>query len=227
MKNLTVLISGAPDGHNLRDVEIEPGTSAGDVMRALDLREYLLSREGSAQAFAAEEPIYDQIQSGEKLRATPIAEVGSWILRFLRQSLGLSSVKVRNRGVRSVVLPNVPSERPPALVAPPRRISSRSALRVERDQRPLWQLRGWRRAGQQLIGAYRTPRGSFVGEIDTSRNGRPQFFITKPPQSLLNGAHAACFRPRGRGTYFVHMAVDSPEIDAGIVAIEKLIAKAI
>lgn len=76
MKTAAIIISGLPAGDNLRELEIQAGTNAGDVLRALNLNGYLLSREGSAQAFAAEEDLYGAISDGDKLRATPVAEVG-------------------------------------------------------------------------------------------------------------------------------------------------------
>lgn len=78
MKTLAVIISGAPSGDNVREVELERGTTAGDVLRALGLRNYLLSREGSGsgQNFAETEEIYDAVSDGAKLRAVPTAEVG-------------------------------------------------------------------------------------------------------------------------------------------------------
>lgn len=222
MKNLTVLISGAPEGQNLRDIQIDPGTVSRDVLDSLHLEGYLLSREGSAQTLAAEENIYDTVSDGDKLRATPIAEVGLSLWSALHRLFesGRAQVRPIARPVRETVHPlrqRIPGSRT--------RGAARTALRVERDRRPLWQVRGWRREGHRLIGAYRTPRGSFLGEIDVVNKGRPHFFIKNPPAGLLKGGHSACFRKRGGGVYFVHMGVQSPEIDAGIVAIEKLIAQ--
>ena len=77
MKRVVVVVSGATDGRSLREAEIQPGTTAADVLVALDLRGFLLSREGSGQIFAEEEPIFDAIVDGDKLRATPVAKVGN------------------------------------------------------------------------------------------------------------------------------------------------------
>lgn len=76
MKSLAIVISGAPADRNFREIEIQPGTTAGDVLRAVGLTGYLLSREGSGQHYAAEEELYPVVESGMKLRATPQAEVG-------------------------------------------------------------------------------------------------------------------------------------------------------
>ena len=76
MKNITVILSGAPEGQNIRELQLEPGSTCGDVLRALGLSNYLLSREGSAQKFADEEELYGVVEDGMKLRATPLASVG-------------------------------------------------------------------------------------------------------------------------------------------------------
>ena len=77
MKTAIVAISGLPPGENIREVEIAPGTMVRDCLKALGLDQHVLSREGEAMAFAAEEDLYAQIDDGCKLRCTPIAEVGS------------------------------------------------------------------------------------------------------------------------------------------------------
>lgn len=75
-KPCVVIVSGAPEGRNLKEITLEVGATAGDVIRSLGLNGYLLSLEGSAQAFASEEVIYDKVSEGGKFRASPIAEVG-------------------------------------------------------------------------------------------------------------------------------------------------------
>lgn len=221
MKTAAVIISGAPSGDNLRELELQAGTSAGDVLRALNLNGYLLSKEGSAQAFAAEEDIYGALADGDKLRATPVAEVGGFwesVLRFFSEApaTGKPAVKQRPAGngvhVRSSCGQHAG-------------VSGR--VSVERDRRSLWELRGWKRSGQRLLGAYRTPRGSYVGEVALVGNHHPQFYIVNPPAGLLKGVHGACFRARGNGKFFVHFGLSNPDVDAGIVAIEKLIAGAL
>lgn len=76
MKTISVIISGLPQGENIRELEIQPGTSACDLTRALNLEGYLISKENSSQKFANEEESYPVVEDGAKLRATPIAEVG-------------------------------------------------------------------------------------------------------------------------------------------------------
>jgi hypothetical protein len=221
MKKLAVVISGLPAEKNFREIEVQPGSTAGDVLRALSLTGYLLSREGSAQAFANEEEIYPVVESGSKLRATPIAEVGrkGWVEKLLRW-LGLEKVFGRRVRVRGTTRPAPPGTPSTALLAPGGRIQVRA------DRRPLWETRCWRQRGRWLVGAFRTPLGSVAGEIFTEGE-IPEFYIINPPKALLSGGHGACFRWRRPGRYFVHFASFSPDIDAGIVAVEKLIVAAL
>lgn len=109
------------------------------------------------------------------------------------------------------------------LVAGPRRPGS---VVIGPDTRPLWQIRGWQRNGQTFTGAYRTPRGSFLGKIEL-KWGQPSFFILNPPAAILTGPHGACFRRREQGWYWVHFGKESKEIDSGLVAIEVLLHKAL
>lgn len=122
--------------------------------------------------------------------------------------------------------PPAPSARPVRVVSRPVSPVTRG-IRVPVDRRPLWQLRGWQRQGNRLTGAFRTPRGSYLGEIILHHQGPPTYYITNPPQGLLKGNHAACFRARGSGKYLVHFGVDNPEVDSGIVAIEKIVAESL
>lgn len=99
-------------------------------------------------------------------------------------------------------------------------------LQVRADERPYWVIRGWRRVGNTLEGAYRTSSGSFAGEIKLDRAGRATFFIINPPKQVLTGAHRPCFRGRGGGRFWVHLS-RGWDVDGGIIAIEAIIADAL
>jgi hypothetical protein len=73
MKNLSVVVAGTGD---IKDLEIQPGTTAGDVLHQLALPDYLLSRGPNEPFFAAAESIYDKVKGGEKIFASTKAEVG-------------------------------------------------------------------------------------------------------------------------------------------------------
>ena len=74
MKKLSVVVAGTGQ---IRDVEIESGTSAGDVLQQLSLPDYLLSKGPNEPFFAAAESIYDKVRDGEKVFASTKAEVGT------------------------------------------------------------------------------------------------------------------------------------------------------
>lgn len=73
MKRLSVVIAGTGQ---IRDLEIQPGTTAGDILRQLNLPDYLLSRGPDTPFFASAESVYDKVGDGEKVFASTKAEVG-------------------------------------------------------------------------------------------------------------------------------------------------------
>jgi hypothetical protein len=73
MKKLSVVIAGSGQ---IRDVEIQPGTTAGDILHQLSLTGYLLSRGPNEPFFAAAESVFDKVGDGEKIFASTKAEVG-------------------------------------------------------------------------------------------------------------------------------------------------------
>ena len=73
MKKLSVVVAGTG---TIRDVEIQPGTTAGDVLHQLNIPDYLLSRGPNEPFFAAAESIYEKVENGEKVFASTKAEVG-------------------------------------------------------------------------------------------------------------------------------------------------------
>jgi hypothetical protein len=73
MKKLSVVVAGTGQ---IRDVEIQPGTSAGDILHQLTLPDYLLSKGPNEPFFASAESVYDKVKDGEKIFASTKAEVG-------------------------------------------------------------------------------------------------------------------------------------------------------
>jgi hypothetical protein len=77
MKKLSVVVAGTGQ---IRDVEIQSGTTAGDVLHQLSLQDYLLSKGPNEPFFAAAESVYDKVKDGEKIFASTKAEVGETLL---------------------------------------------------------------------------------------------------------------------------------------------------
>ncbi|MBM3796487.1 MAG: hypothetical protein FJW31_21035 [Acidobacteria bacterium] len=73
MKKLSVVVAGTG---NIHDLEIRPGTTAGDVLAQLKLTDYLLSKGPNEPFFAQAESVYDKVGDGEKIYASTKAEVG-------------------------------------------------------------------------------------------------------------------------------------------------------
>ena len=76
MKHLSVVVAGTG---NIHDLDIQPGTTAGDVLDQLKLKDYLLSKGPNDPFFAAAESVYDKVGSGEKIYASTKAEVGDLV----------------------------------------------------------------------------------------------------------------------------------------------------
>ena len=78
MKHLSVVVAGTGQ---IRDIEIEPGTTAGDILNQLELRDYLLSKGPNDPFLANGESVYDKVGDGEKIFASTKAEVGErlWV----------------------------------------------------------------------------------------------------------------------------------------------------
>jgi hypothetical protein len=73
MKHLSVVVAGTGQ---IRDVQIQPGTTAGDILNELSLRDYLLSKGPNDPFFANAESVYEKVADGEKIFASTKAEVG-------------------------------------------------------------------------------------------------------------------------------------------------------
>ena len=73
MKHLSVVVAGTGQ---IRDIQIEPGTTAGDILNQLTLRDYLLSKGPNDPFFANADTVYDKVKDGEKIFASTKAEVG-------------------------------------------------------------------------------------------------------------------------------------------------------
>ena len=73
MKRLSVVVAGTGQ---IRDIEIQSGTTAGDVLNQLGLKDYLLSKGPNDPFFAVAESVYDKVKDGEKIFASTKAEVG-------------------------------------------------------------------------------------------------------------------------------------------------------
>ena len=74
MKSVALTVPGTG---RIVDLTVQPGTTAGDVLRSAKLpQEYWLSAEGNGSFFGQEEDIYPQIQDGQKVFAMTPVEVG-------------------------------------------------------------------------------------------------------------------------------------------------------
>jgi hypothetical protein len=108
-----------------------------------------------------------------------------------------------------------------------RRLRKRKPIAIRPRTAPYWEERGWRLVGTNLVGEYRTPRGTCAGTISKAGSPRPEFFIHNPPAALQEHDHWACFSDVGGGRYSIHFNPHPPFPDAGIVAVERVLAEAL
>ena len=73
MTKLSVVVAGSGQ---IRDIQIQPGTTAKDILDQLSLKDYLLSKGPNEPFFANADSVYDKVQDGEKIFASTKAEVG-------------------------------------------------------------------------------------------------------------------------------------------------------
>ena len=73
-KDFTVVVAGTGEP---KDITVEPGTTAEDVLRTLGLQGYALSKDGSSSTFfQPKENIYPLVEDGAKLWASTDPKVG-------------------------------------------------------------------------------------------------------------------------------------------------------
>ena len=73
-KDLTIVVAASGE---TKDITIEPGTTAEDILQQTGLRGYVLSKDGdSAGFFAPKQNVYPKVEDGQKLWASTDPKVG-------------------------------------------------------------------------------------------------------------------------------------------------------
>lgn len=103
---------------------------------------------------------------------------------------------------------------------------------MKRLEPPYWRQQGWQRTvldySPGYKGYYRTPYGSYPGEIKGEDGEEHQFFILKPPEQLMDHPHWICLTYQGEDLqgnkrYYIHFRRKPRDIDSGIITIERMI----
>ena len=209
MKQVAVSILGSGE---LLDRTIAPGTTAGDLLRDVNLPNGLLSKSREGEFFANSDPIYDKITDGQKLFASTPASVGSSFFEALvNKALSAFDGKYFPKTKIDSGIGGGALRRPSRL--------------VQRQQIPYWQERGWTRKGRSYRGNYITPYGAYSGWISQPGFSEIKFHIQHPPDCVFNSSHAGCFQSSGSGDWFsIHMSRRPQDVSSGILAIEHLIS---
>ena len=89
---------------------------------------------------------------------------------------------------------------------------------------PYYQQSGWKEKRNIVEGWYRCRFGAWRGEIIRTISGKLKFFIFNPPPQLKEHSHWHCFNYTGKDNrYFIHFSKDSSSLDAGIMAIQRIL----
>ena len=197
MKKLSVVVAGTGQ---IRDVEIQPGTTAGDILHQLNLPDYLLSRGPNEPFFACRRVGLRQGQGRrEDFR--------------LHQSRGRNrAMRVKDLGTRPA--PAIPSARSSrgwcGGTAPPFP-SSAAKSRTGRNA-------AGRGDGKTYTGSYQTPYAAFQGRIEEGtgpahlnfylynpsrqiRRPQPLGVLRASRQRLVSGPHGAAAQGCQLGNY--------------------------
>lgn len=209
MKKACVSVVGSGQLH---EITIQPGTTAGDILHNLNLPDYMLSRNPSADFFADSESVYEKVADGQKLFASTKAIVGSNLLARLRDTV-----------VKYLPIIDVPA------LTSHRRVLTRTIhpTPIRRRQVPYWIESGWSKTGNAYRGNYQTHYGAFQGFIEERSGHQINSYILEPPKQVLNSSHGPCFQPRGDGWFHVHMSHRPSDVSSAIVAIERLIGESL
>jgi hypothetical protein len=98
---------------------------------------------------------------------------------------------------------------------------------------PYWRDQGWTLEEGQMIGFYSAGARLFPGAIELRDSvvESALYYIYDPPRAILDGPHGPCFRyrnkVRGRQKYWIHFSEEPPNIDSGIIQIERDLASAL
>jgi hypothetical protein len=215
MKKICVSIVGSGQLH---EINIEAGTTAGDILRGLNLQDYLLSQTPSADFFANAESMYEKVAEGQKLFASTKATVGGELFDFL-----VDSFVQHFTGKPALQRVTISPVQPVSISPGSSRISHHNPIR--RQPLPYWQEHGWSRKANVYQGNYQTHYGAYQGWIEERSPYQRTFYILDPPQAVLSSSHGACFQPRRDHWFNIHMSHAPKDVSSGIVAVERLIAE--
>ena len=204
-KQITVIPA---TGGAYRDITIEPGTTARDIKKALNLsNENVLTKGRGAEPIPESENLYETLLDGAKLYSTTAVEWGGPFLDWLDYLLTPSKPRIQIRRTYT----------PPG----------NQTHTVPRHPIPYWREQGWARDGQSYTGEFQTAFGRWPGWITESPGGRVDTHIGNPPAALKRHSHWPCFRKRDNGWFFIHPIKDVPDVSAAILAVEKTLTEAL
>lgn len=208
MKSIAVLVAGSGQLH---DLQIQPATTAGDVLRSIGLSDYVLSLDNDSPPVPSNEEIYTRVKDGQKLYCSTEADAGAGqlapALDQILMKIGLKS-NVQVQGTRQTTAVQTRKKRPVVVI---------------RSKIPIWQEKGWRQEGNRYRGFYSSNGNRCHGEIQNPYPGELRMFIYRPPKTLERHPHWACFQFVGNDWYELHFSRKPNDVDSAILLMEQLI----
>lgn len=208
MKHLAVVVAGTGE---IKDITIQPGTTAGDILRSIGLDGYVLSLDTGSSPLQGEEEVYSKVSDGAKTYASTPADAGAGVIPALAQLW----TKIARSGRAQVIgtrkgLPRALRQKQPSVV-------------VLRKKLPIWQEKRWKRNSNSYVGYYQVKDGRWFGEVRHPYTGEIEVFIQRPPASLQKHPHWHCFHYLGNGLHKLHFSQKPRDVDSAILLMERLI----
>ena len=232
-----------------KDLMISPGATVAEVAEEAGLRGYQLARKGEKEPLAPETDLFKEAADSETFYASPSkVEVGGGGSASLYRYFDLLKIRAislfgRVRYWLQSIRNRLPVFREKRVVVIRTRIfrqkkeTSRAGIRVNvirketktrliitGNKQLYWQKSGWLKRGNHYEGFYKTGFGKWRGSIRENYKGNYSFYISDPPDEVLDGEHGACFFFLNGTLYFIHFEHEPNDISSGIMAVEKVIS---
>ena len=220
-KNISVMVAESGQRY---DLEINPGTSARDILREMRLPAVYQIAKPKEGIFAENEIVYEDVPDGVQLVASTPVEVGAGILTAIENFLSggggepPSLLNHRRQIVENSFHPYGPKIKHCG-ISPAGNVARKNELLY-------WQKKGWIKTKINVYqGEFSGGGYNLRGRAEQSPSGRLDLFMFNPPEKLLKKhPHGKCFWFKKDGWYFIHSNNEKYfDLSSAIIQIEKLL----
>ena len=206
-KKITITVSGTGEPRQI-DVELVKGSDRRDLLRGANLPETTtLIRKTTGEQLRDGQDLYEQLQENELVIATPVSDVASLrdaiasrLSLFFQPKVKIVGIrKLENAVIAPITVRPAPAPRPSRprttiMVLPPELLGQDAEL----------ESMGFRRDKDGIVGSVSDIAGArHPVKLEKNFLGY-RLYVQSPPSDVLYGPHSLCFRPVGRGWYWVH-----------------------